>query len=84
MRPALGHRRNSDLQGLRRSSIVASRHHINPKAEEQRRDGKSVSNTGVHTGARFFVTRSALGVIVEAVDDKDCLSWDSFCSEYAL
>ena len=42
-----------------------------------------MSNTGVHTEARLFVTRSALGVIVEAVDDKDCLSWDSLCSEYA-
>ena len=42
-----------------------------------------MSNTGLHTKAGFAVSHSALEVVVEALDDKDHLLWNSICPEYA-
>ena len=36
----------------------------------------------VHTVARFADSCSALGVMVEVLDDKDYLWWDSICCKY--
>ena len=44
----------------------------------------SLSNTGLHTEAGFAVSHSALEVVVEALDDKDNLLWNSYAlQEYA-
>ena len=42
-----------------------------------------MSNTGLHIKAGFAVPHSALEVVVEALNDKDDLLWNSICPEYA-
>ena len=56
---------------------------MNRQDEEQRRHGTSLSNTGRHAETGFAVSHSALEVVVEAIDDKDDLLWNSICPEYA-
>ena len=42
-----------------------------------------MSNTALHTQAGFAVSHSALEAVVEALDDKDDLLWNSIWPEYA-
>ena len=58
-------------------------HPINCQVEEQCQHRTSLSNTGLHTEAGLAVSHSALEVVVEALDDKDDLLWNSICPEYA-
>ena len=58
-------------------------HPVNRQVEEQRRLRTSLSNTGLHAVAGFAVSHSAREVVVEALDDKDDLLWNSICHEYA-
>ena len=37
----------------------------------------------LHNEAGFAVSHSALELVVEALDDKDNLLWNSICPEYA-
>ena len=58
-----------------RSDVVCPHHPVNRQDEEQRRRRTSLSNTGLHTEAGFAVSRSALEVVLETLDDKDDLLW---------
>ena len=41
-----------------------------------------MSNTGLHIKAGFAIPHSTLEVVIEALDDKDNLLWNSICPEY--
>ena len=71
----------SDAPWLVRCCLL--HHPVNRQVEEQGRHGTSLCNTGLHTEAGFAVSNYALEVVVEALDDKDDLLWNSICLEYA-